>query len=94
MSTGNKTLAPNRTGNPEVDRALDHIKAVINPVLQQLPQGIPGAISQLNQSATLLASVNTSNPATTVTGAKAGNAALASVIAVLVKHGFIVDGTS
>ena len=94
MGTGFKTLAPQRTGQPEVDRAIDHIKAVVNPVLQQLPNNIPAQVGQLNQSATLLASVNASNPATTVSGSKGGNAALASVIAVLVKHGFIVDTTT
>ena len=41
MATGFKALSPQRTGNAQVDRALDHIKAVVNPVLQQLPQGIP-----------------------------------------------------
>ena len=90
MATGFKTLAPPRHQDPTTQRALDHISATVNPVLRLLPQ----QIGQLDQSASLLASVSPQNPATTVSGSKGGNAALASVIAVLVKHGFIVDDTS
>lgn len=86
MSTGYKTLSPQRTGDAQTDRALDHIKATINPVLQQLPQGI----SSLSTATGVLSS----SGAPTVTGSKAGNAALASLISALVSLGYIKDGTS
>lgn len=89
MATGFKTLSPPKQKDATVQRALDHISAQVNPVLRLMPQ----QIGQLDQSATLLASVTPQNPATTVTGTTT-DPVVQSLLSVLVKHGFVVDGTS
>lgn len=92
--TGFKTITTiQHPTDPIVNRLQAEINAKVNPVLRSLPQDIPPQVGQLNQSATLLASVTPANPVTTVTGTTT-DTAVQSLIAVLVKHGFIVDGTT
>ena len=94
MATGFKTITKiQHPTDPVANRFQEEVLAKVNPVLRSLPTDIPPAVGKLNQSASLLASVNPSNPVTTVTGTTS-DTALQSLIAVLVRHGFIVDGTS